>query len=201
MSVCQAAAAERWTDSNRPVLVLSAVFLRSHKSLESVDPQFTMRRKMEQLREELELLEQLRDVRLARCLVRTPSDTHTTVTHPAIYWVTRVVSSSEHREQAEDWASRGPRLVSDGRRRPLPFGQSHSPTLCGQHPRPLACGGTCQIPDAPETPWKLSVSYWTFKEIVLFVWLCASSPNWAWPSVGEMWRTSWTRAEGSAFHR
>lgn len=39
-----------------------AVFLRSHKSLESVDPQFTMRRKMEQLREELELMEQLREV-------------------------------------------------------------------------------------------------------------------------------------------
>ncbi|XP_040912670.1 leucine-rich repeat and calponin homology domain-containing protein 1 isoform X3 [Toxotes jaculatrix] len=38
-----------------------SVFLRSHKSLESVDPQFTMRRKMEQLREELELMEQLRD--------------------------------------------------------------------------------------------------------------------------------------------
>ncbi|XP_040912669.1 leucine-rich repeat and calponin homology domain-containing protein 1 isoform X2 [Toxotes jaculatrix] len=41
--------------------VQSRVFLRSHKSLESVDPQFTMRRKMEQLREELELMEQLRD--------------------------------------------------------------------------------------------------------------------------------------------
>lgn len=41
-----------------------AVFLRSHKSLESVDPQFTMRRKMEQLREELELMEQLREVQL-----------------------------------------------------------------------------------------------------------------------------------------
>lgn len=43
--------------------MLGAVFLRTHKSLESVDPQFTMRRKMEQLREELELMEQLRDVR------------------------------------------------------------------------------------------------------------------------------------------
>lgn len=31
--------------------------------MESVDPQFTMRRKMEQLREELELMEHLRDVR------------------------------------------------------------------------------------------------------------------------------------------
>lgn len=45
------------------VVVFVSVFLRSHKSLESVDPQFTMRRKMEQLREELELMEQLRDVR------------------------------------------------------------------------------------------------------------------------------------------
>lgn len=54
--------------SSPPVLLPSflpslPVFLRSHKSLESVDPQFTMRRKMEQLREELELMEQLRDVR------------------------------------------------------------------------------------------------------------------------------------------
>lgn len=39
-----------------------AVFLRTSKSLESMDPQFTMRRKMEQLREELELMEQLREV-------------------------------------------------------------------------------------------------------------------------------------------
>lgn len=49
--------------------VVAAVFLRSHKSLESVDPQFTMRRKMEQLREELELMEQLRDVRQANVLL------------------------------------------------------------------------------------------------------------------------------------
>ncbi len=38
------------------------VFFRTHKTLESVDPQFTVRRKMEQLREELELMEQLREV-------------------------------------------------------------------------------------------------------------------------------------------
>lgn len=42
------------------------VFLRTPKSLESVDPQFTMRRKMEQLREELELMEQLREVNMDR---------------------------------------------------------------------------------------------------------------------------------------
>lgn len=38
------------------------VFLGNHRSVESADPQFTMRRKMEQLREELELMEQLRHV-------------------------------------------------------------------------------------------------------------------------------------------
>lgn len=49
--------------------VFASVFLRSHKSLESVDPQFTMRRKMDQLREELELTEQLRDVRRSLSIV------------------------------------------------------------------------------------------------------------------------------------
>ncbi|XP_038575460.1 leucine-rich repeat and calponin homology domain-containing protein 1-like isoform X2 [Micropterus salmoides] len=52
----------------------SRVFLRSHKSLESVDPQFTMRRKMEQLREELELMEQLRDSIESRLKVALPED-------------------------------------------------------------------------------------------------------------------------------
>ncbi|XP_056281125.1 leucine-rich repeat and calponin homology domain-containing protein 1 isoform X2 [Pseudoliparis swirei] len=52
----------------------SRVFLRSHKSLESVDPQFTMRRKMDQLREELELTEQLRDSIESRLKVVLPED-------------------------------------------------------------------------------------------------------------------------------
>ncbi|KAK5889833.1 hypothetical protein CesoFtcFv8_013414 [Champsocephalus esox] len=52
----------------------SSVFLRSHKSLESVDPQFTMRRKMEQLREELELTEHLRDSIESRLKVDLPGD-------------------------------------------------------------------------------------------------------------------------------
>ncbi|KAK0140271.1 Leucine-rich repeat and calponin y domain-containing protein 1 [Merluccius polli] len=52
----------------------SCVFLRSHKSLEAVDPQFTMRRKMEQLREELELLETLRDGIEGRLKVALPED-------------------------------------------------------------------------------------------------------------------------------
>ncbi|XP_060944262.1 leucine-rich repeat and calponin homology domain-containing protein 1 [Limanda limanda] len=52
----------------------SRVFLRSHKSLESVDPQFTIRRKMDQLREELELMEQLRDSIESRLKVVLPED-------------------------------------------------------------------------------------------------------------------------------
>lgn len=42
--------------------------------MESVDPQFTMRRKMEQLREELELMEQLRDIIESRLKVVLPED-------------------------------------------------------------------------------------------------------------------------------
>ncbi|XP_021059004.1 leucine-rich repeat and calponin homology domain-containing protein 1 isoform X2 [Mus pahari] len=38
-----------------------SVFLRPQRNLESIDPQFTIRRKMEQLREEKELVEQLRE--------------------------------------------------------------------------------------------------------------------------------------------
>ncbi|XP_054471088.1 leucine-rich repeat and calponin homology domain-containing protein 1 isoform X3 [Anoplopoma fimbria] len=51
-----------------------SVFLRSHKSLESVDPQFTIRRKMEQLREELELTELLRESIESRLKVVLPED-------------------------------------------------------------------------------------------------------------------------------
>ncbi|KAK3543623.1 hypothetical protein QTP70_025015 [Hemibagrus guttatus] len=51
-----------------------SVFLRTPKSLESVDPQFTMRRKMEQLREELELMEQLRESIESRLKVALPED-------------------------------------------------------------------------------------------------------------------------------
>nr|XP_046223335.1 leucine-rich repeat and calponin homology domain-containing protein 1-like isoform X1 [Oncorhynchus gorbuscha] len=52
----------------------TSVFLRTHKSLESVDPQFTMRRKMEQLREELELMEQLRESIESRLKLALPED-------------------------------------------------------------------------------------------------------------------------------
>lgn len=38
------------------------VFLRPQRNLESIDPQFTIRRKMEQMREEKELVEHLREV-------------------------------------------------------------------------------------------------------------------------------------------
>ncbi|KAG7463592.1 hypothetical protein MATL_G00178350 [Megalops atlanticus] len=52
----------------------NSVFLRSSKSAESVDPQFTMRRKMEQLREELELMNQLRENIESRLKVTLPED-------------------------------------------------------------------------------------------------------------------------------
>uniref|UniRef100_A0A8C5EPH4 Calponin-homology (CH) domain-containing protein n=1 Tax=Gouania willdenowi TaxID=441366 RepID=A0A8C5EPH4_GOUWI len=45
-----------------------------HKSLETVDPQFTMRRRMEQLREELELMEHLKDSIESRLKVVLPED-------------------------------------------------------------------------------------------------------------------------------
>uniref|UniRef100_A0A4W4FFL5 Calponin-homology (CH) domain-containing protein n=1 Tax=Electrophorus electricus TaxID=8005 RepID=A0A4W4FFL5_ELEEL len=60
--------------SGEPITAPSAVFLRSHKNVDSVDPQFTMRRKMEQLREELELMEQLRESIESRLKVPLPED-------------------------------------------------------------------------------------------------------------------------------
>ncbi|XP_031436230.1 leucine-rich repeat and calponin homology domain-containing protein 1 isoform X2 [Clupea harengus] len=51
-----------------------SVFLRSHTPSESVDPQFTMRRKMEQLREEMDLIEQLRENIESRLKVTLPED-------------------------------------------------------------------------------------------------------------------------------
>uniref|UniRef100_A0A8C8ERU6 Calponin-homology (CH) domain-containing protein n=1 Tax=Oncorhynchus tshawytscha TaxID=74940 RepID=A0A8C8ERU6_ONCTS len=59
---------------NRAARLPVHLFLRTHKSLESVDPQFTMRRKMEQLREELELMEQLRESIESRLKVALPED-------------------------------------------------------------------------------------------------------------------------------
>ncbi|KAG8586025.1 hypothetical protein GDO81_005216 [Engystomops pustulosus] len=47
------------------------VFIRPQRNLEAVDPQFTMRRKMEQMREEKELIDSLREnieIRLKLCL-------------------------------------------------------------------------------------------------------------------------------------
>ncbi|XP_043927973.1 leucine-rich repeat and calponin homology domain-containing protein 1 [Protopterus annectens] len=49
-------------------------FLRSQRNVESVDPQFTIRRKMEQLREELEMLEQLRENIETRLKTELPRD-------------------------------------------------------------------------------------------------------------------------------
>uniref|UniRef100_A0A671K361 Leucine-rich repeats and calponin homology (CH) domain containing 1 n=1 Tax=Sinocyclocheilus anshuiensis TaxID=1608454 RepID=A0A671K361_9TELE len=53
---------------------VDTVYFRTHKTLESVDPQFTMRRKMEQHREELELIEQLRESIESRLKVVLPED-------------------------------------------------------------------------------------------------------------------------------
>ncbi|XP_051783284.1 leucine-rich repeat and calponin homology domain-containing protein 1 isoform X3 [Erpetoichthys calabaricus] len=52
----------------------NGVFIRSPRTLESIDPQFTMRRKMEQMREELELMEQLRESIESRLKVTLPED-------------------------------------------------------------------------------------------------------------------------------
>ncbi|XP_066562504.1 leucine-rich repeat and calponin homology domain-containing protein 1 isoform X2 [Amia ocellicauda] len=52
----------------------SSVFLRTPKSMESVDPQFTIRRKMEQMREELELMDQLREIIESRLKVVLSDD-------------------------------------------------------------------------------------------------------------------------------
>ncbi|KAM6292415.1 leucine-rich repeat and calponin homology domain-containing protein 1 [Porphyrio hochstetteri] len=51
-----------------------SVFLRPQRNLESIDPQFTIRRKMEQLREERELVEQLRENIETRLKICLPED-------------------------------------------------------------------------------------------------------------------------------
>ncbi|NWY41318.1 LRCH1 protein, partial [Sylvia atricapilla] len=50
------------------------VFLRPQRNLESIDPQFTIRRKMEQMREERELVEQLRENIESRLKICLPED-------------------------------------------------------------------------------------------------------------------------------
>ncbi|XP_075278189.1 leucine-rich repeat and calponin homology domain-containing protein 1 isoform X3 [Opisthocomus hoazin] len=50
------------------------VFLRPQRNLESIDPQFTIRRKMEQMREERELVEQLRENIETRLKICLPED-------------------------------------------------------------------------------------------------------------------------------
>lgn len=50
-----------------PPPISITVFVRPQRNLESIDPQFTIRRKMEQMREEKELVEQLREVLGAAC--------------------------------------------------------------------------------------------------------------------------------------
>ncbi|XP_078118830.1 leucine-rich repeat and calponin homology domain-containing protein 1 isoform X6 [Sander vitreus] len=71
---------------------------------------------------------------------RSPASGHPSFSSPVFGLKPR----SEHREQTEGGPSRRPGLVSDGRRRALPSGQSHSPALGRQHPRPLACSAQTQ---------------------------------------------------------
>ncbi|MBN3272366.1 LRCH1 protein, partial [Polyodon spathula] len=52
----------------------NSVFLRTPRKLESMDPQFTIRRKMEQMREELDLMDQLRENIESRLKVVLPVD-------------------------------------------------------------------------------------------------------------------------------
>ncbi|KAM4796009.1 leucine-rich repeat and calponin homology domain-containing protein 1 [Rhinophrynus dorsalis] len=66
--------AQNWDNSNLDISAegdIDNVFIRPQRNLESVDPQFTIRRKMEQMREEKELIDHLREnieVRLKICL-------------------------------------------------------------------------------------------------------------------------------------
>lgn len=136
------------------LVVPMSVFLGSHRSAESADPQFTMRRKMEQLREELELVEQLRHVWQPVFTISPHVTAHgfkflcfktrvlllllITCMTPA---VTLFLFSSEHREPTEADPPWGPGTVSDGRSCALPPRQSLSPPLRCGHPRSLACRG------------------------------------------------------------
>uniref|UniRef100_A0A8B9BMG2 Leucine rich repeats and calponin homology domain containing 1 n=1 Tax=Anser brachyrhynchus TaxID=132585 RepID=A0A8B9BMG2_9AVES len=58
----------------KSVFLKIAVFLRPQRNLESIDPQFTIRRKMEQMREERELVEQLRENIETRLKICLPED-------------------------------------------------------------------------------------------------------------------------------
>ncbi|KAM9319953.1 leucine-rich repeat and calponin homology domain-containing protein 1 [Gastrophryne carolinensis] len=66
--------AQNWDSFNMDMPMegcIDNVFIRPQRNLESVDPQFTIRRKMEQMREEKELLDTLREsieIRLKICL-------------------------------------------------------------------------------------------------------------------------------------
>nr|XP_033699496.1 leucine-rich repeat and calponin homology domain-containing protein 1 isoform X6 [Tursiops truncatus] len=94
-----------------------SVFLRPQRNLESIDPQFTIRRKMEQMREEKELVEQLRELPESNWL---PSD-----------------SFPEHRDETQGQPARRPGGCPHGWRRPLPSSQPHPPTIRRKHPCPL----------------------------------------------------------------
>ncbi|XP_053311506.1 leucine-rich repeat and calponin homology domain-containing protein 1 [Spea bombifrons] len=69
--------AQNWDSYNLEVSTegaIDSVFNRPQRNLESVDPQFTIRRKMEQMREEKELIDNLRENIEARLKICLPED-------------------------------------------------------------------------------------------------------------------------------
>uniref|UniRef100_A0A8P4GK64 Calponin-homology (CH) domain-containing protein n=1 Tax=Dicentrarchus labrax TaxID=13489 RepID=A0A8P4GK64_DICLA len=72
--ICSLTGTHTQTHTHTQLMVDRTWWFYKINSLESVDPQFTMRRKMEQLREELELMEQLRDSIESRLKVVLPED-------------------------------------------------------------------------------------------------------------------------------
>lgn len=109
--------------------------------------------------------------------------------------MTFFLSSSEHWEPTEADPPWGPGSVSDGWSCALPPRQSHSPPFSGWHPHSLACGG--RIPSDCADDESLPPPSVCSRHVCTTL----SSPSSAWPSVGEMWRTSWRPAGKSEYQR
>ncbi|XP_041440292.1 leucine-rich repeat and calponin homology domain-containing protein 1 isoform X3 [Xenopus laevis] len=69
--------AQNWDSNNMDISAeggIDNVFIRPQRNLEAVDPQFTIRRKMEQMREEKELIDHLRENIEVRLKMGLPND-------------------------------------------------------------------------------------------------------------------------------
>ncbi|XP_041438410.1 leucine-rich repeat and calponin homology domain-containing protein 1 isoform X1 [Xenopus laevis] len=69
--------AQNWDSNNMDISAeggIDNVFIRPQRNLESVDPQFTIRRKMEQMREEKDLIDHLRENIEVRLKMGLPND-------------------------------------------------------------------------------------------------------------------------------